>query len=278
MSSKLRIQLCTQPRFPGPNGRIKRKPLRDLRARALTKRLALQKDEEEVPLPVVSEVYQADADEQDLDIDTLMMLQDLAASPIRFPEASVLNPRVCDSALACSSSPSGNIDCSPQDTSLAAPVATQSPHLPGIDTITAIEIAAVLEDLGIYDHLRFALQRQESHMKTIVNRFAALLEWIIDTQEPYRACTVDTLQVHIKRFITQDYDIFAAYVLYLSQHKHFQPATVVAHIDDIRISCSWFGLFRSKTVNDISRVYPHEMLGFNASIKHLRKILNKKVS
>jgi hypothetical protein len=158
-----------------------------------------------------------------------------------------------------------------------------STHTTVVDTtpdgdapLTHIEIARHLEQLGLHDHLVFAIQRQEAHMQTVINRFALLMEWAI--QNHYKSCTLSTLQLHIKTFISEDYDLMTAYIQYLTQNKHYQPATVVGHIDDIRICCTWFVLFRTKEVFDGSRMKQHEMLGFLTSIKHLRKILHKKVS
>lgn len=155
-----------------------------------------------------------------------------------------------------------------------------SPASPAVDSIyfpTNVEIAAHLEQWGLFDHLLFAIQRQEVHLRTVLNRFASLLEWLIHTHDRFKACTLEDLQEHIKIFIGEEYDLMSSYVQYLAEYKHYQPATVVGHIDDIRICCTWFVLFRTKKVMDSSRMKQHEMLGFITSVKLLRKILNKKV-
>ena len=161
------------------------------------------------------------------------------------------------------------------------------PHtLPAVDTftcplptttLTVVEIAEQLEQLGLYDHLCFAIQRPEQHMKTVVNRFATLMEWLIATQPAFQSCTLDTLQTFIKLFIAEEYDSLSGYVQHLSHHKHYQPATVVGHLDDIRITCTWFVLFRTKHVVNDTRMKQPELLGFLTTAKHLRRILNKKV-
>ena len=142
---------------------------------------------------------------------------------------------------------------------------------------THVEIAAELEQMGLHDHLVFAIQRREAHIKTVANRYALFLEWLLDTHDRFKECTLDTLQLHIKIFIAEEYDVLISYVQYLSQHKHYQPATVVGHLDDIRLCCMWFVLFRNKRVVAESRMDQPEMLGFNTSIKHVRRIMNKKV-
>ena len=170
------------------------------------------------------------------------------------------------------------LDCETEDPTLAsAPAMSADSNLSGGDTLDALEIARILSLLGLHNHLVFAIQRQEAHMKTVIMRFATLMEWLIENQPSFKDCTAQTLQLFIKNFISEDYDLLSAYVQYLSQHKHYQPATVVAHIDDIRICVTWFVLFRTKDVHDQSRMKQPEMLGFLTSAKHLRKILNKKV-
>ena len=170
------------------------------------------------------------------------------------------------------------LDCETEDPTLAsAPAMSADSNLSGSDTLDALEIARILSLLGLHNHLVFAIQRQEAHMKTVIMRFATLMEWLIENQPSFKDCTAQTLQLFIKNFISEDYDLLSAYVQYLSQHKHYQPATVVAHIDDIRICVTWFVLFRTKDVHDQSRMKQPEMLGFLTSAKHLRKILNKKV-
>lgn len=144
--------------------------------------------------------------------------------------------------------------------------------------LTSIEIAAQLEQLGLRDHLIFALQRQDAHMKTVINRFALLIEWLVTTQQLFLPCTLQSLQAYIKLFIAEEYDLLSPYAQHLSQHKHYQPATVVGHIDDIRICCMWFVLFRTKITGSDTRMRQPDMLGFLTAAKHLRRILNKKVS
>jgi hypothetical protein len=148
---------------------------------------------------------------------------------------------------------------------------------PRTHTLTMVEIAEQLEQLGLHDHLCFAVQRPEAHMKTVINRFATLMDWLISTQDAFKSCTLDTLQSYIKLFIAEEYDVLSAYVQHLSQHKHYQPATVVGHIDDIRIACTWFVLFRTKNVVNDTRMKQPELLGFLTTAKHLRRILHKKV-
>jgi hypothetical protein len=148
---------------------------------------------------------------------------------------------------------------------------------PSTHTLTMVEIAEQLEQLGLHDHLCFAVQRPEAHMKTVINRFATLMDWLISTQDAFKSCTLDTLQSYIKLFIAEEYDVLSAYVQHLSQHKHYQPATVVGHIDDIRIACTWFVLFRTKNVVNDTRMKQPELLGFLTTAKHLRRILHKKV-
>lgn len=168
---------------------------------------------------------------------------------------------------------------SPSSSPSSAASSTRSPPPLTRDNPTSVEIADHLEQWGLFDHLLFAIQRQEPHLRTVLNRFAALMEWLIDTQPRFKACTLHDLQLHIKLFIAEDYDLMSSYVQYLAEHKHYQPATVVGHIDDIRICCTWFVLFRARSelVQDNSRMKQHEMLGFLTSVKLLRKILNKKV-
>lgn len=144
-------------------------------------------------------------------------------------------------------------------------------------TMTSVEIADQLEQLGLLEYLQFAVQRQDAHLKTVVNRFACLLEWCVSQSDAFASCTLESLQMHIKSFIAEHYDLLHTYVQYLSEHKHYQPATVIGHIDDIRICCSWFALFRSKTIPEETRMKQHDMLGFLTSAKHVRKIFNKKV-
>lgn len=143
--------------------------------------------------------------------------------------------------------------------------------------LTNVEIADRLEQLGLHQFLQFSVSRQEAHMKTAINRFANLIEWLVDFHDAFRSCTLLTLESYIKSFIGDHYDLFPAYVQYLSEHKHYQPATVVGHIDDIRTCCNWFVMFR-KTVPEHTRMKQYELLGFLACVKHVRRVLNKKVN
>jgi hypothetical protein len=145
-------------------------------------------------------------------------------------------------------------------------------------SLVSVEIAQMLDELGLHQHLIFAVQRQEAHMKTVITRFANFMEWLIDTQPFYKACTADTLQLHVKRFIVEDYDLLIAYVHYLTDQRHFQASTVTAHLDDLRLVVTWFCLFRTINVMNESKVKQPEMLGFITTVKQLRKILNRKVS
>ena len=145
-------------------------------------------------------------------------------------------------------------------------------------SLVSVEIAQILDELGLHQHLIFAVQRQEAHMKTVITRFAHFMEWLIDTQPFYKTCTADTLQLHIKRFIVEDYDLLIGYIHYLTDQRHFQASTVTAHLDDLRLVVTWFCLFRTINVMNESKLKQPEMLGFITTVKQLRKILNRKVS
>ena len=123
---------------------------------------------------------------------------------------------------------------------------TQPVILEALDdlSVTCVEIAEHLTSLGLRQHLLFAVDRTEAHMRTIINRFSLLLEWLLDTKPSFKKYSLCTLQLCIKTFITEEYGHITDYVKYLSDYKHYQCSTVISHLDDIRLVFTIVILFR----------------------------------
>jgi len=155
---------------------------------------------------------------------------------------------------------------------------TQPVILEALDdpSVTCVEIAEHLTSLGLRQHLLFAVDRTEAHMRTIINRFSLLLKWLLDTKPSFKKYTLCTLQLCIKAFITEEYGYITDYVKYLSDNKHYQCSTVISHLDDIRICVFWFALHRGHTSIHDSRVDQRDLIGMQSTVKMVRKILSKK--
>jgi hypothetical protein len=76
----------------------------------------------------------------------------------------------------------------------------------------------------------------------------------------------------MRQIIQSQYCILNDYATYLQVFKHFFPATILSHLDDIKTSTCWYVLFKVG-----SKCQQSDLQGISVTISTIRRIQAKNV-